>query len=247
MLNEKLKVAFWWLCLIIAPLILAVIELFHPAGFTNDPGMFQYLSTPEAHTHEHRALYYFGPEWWFTLHMIQTPLVCLVAVGMWLLVSSVNDDHGPIAVVTAWFSRTATFVFMIYYTVLDAIGGIGLGKTIEITNNFANAQAPAPHLTETQLDGVELVLNTTWVDPWVGGVGSFISETGSWAILLATVFAAIALYTAKKLPIPPLILLVAFGYQLQVSHASYHGPIAFTLLLVNAIWMWVSYRKNLLG
>lgn len=244
MLNRKMKIVFWWICLIVAPIILATIELFHPAGFTENPGMFQYLSVPQAHTHEHMALFYFGPQWWFILHMIQTPLVCLVAIGFWLLVGGINDDDGKWPVVAAWLSRFATFLFMIYYTVLDSIGGIGLGKTIEITNRFANAPVTEPHITPEQLEGVKLVLNTTWVDPWVGGVGSFVSHTGSYAVLFATLFAAIALFLAKKASWPPLLILVAAGYELQISHASFHGPIAFSLLAISSIWLWVAYRQE---
>lgn len=61
MSNDAVKSILWWICLIIAPMILIAIELFHPAGFTDNPGMYEYLSKPENHTHEHKALYYFGP------------------------------------------------------------------------------------------------------------------------------------------------------------------------------------------
>ncbi len=239
MSDKTMKSILWWLCLCVAPLILVVIELFHPAGFTNDPpGMYAYLSMPEHHTPAHAALDYFGPWWWFTLHMIQTPLVGLVAIGLWLLVDGVDDQHGGVAVISAWISRIASFVFMIYYTALDSIGGIGLGKTIEITEGLAKA-APdgADPLTPFQVDGVARVLNATWVDPWVGGVGSFISETGSWAIFFAALFAAIALFLTKKVPWPPLLVLIAFGWELQLSHAAFHGPIAFGLLIIAALWI----------
>jgi len=33
----------WWVCLVAAPLVLVAIELFHPAGFTKEPGMYAYL------------------------------------------------------------------------------------------------------------------------------------------------------------------------------------------------------------
>lgn len=245
MLNTNIKIIFWWICLIISPLFLVAIELFHPAGFTDTPGMFEYLSVPHSHSHEHKALFYFGPEWWFTLHMIQTPLVCLVGIGLWLLVGGISDNDGTLPVVSAWLSRISTFLFIIYYTALDSIGGIGLGKTIEITNSMANSTS-GPHLTPDQLEGVKQVLNTMWVDPWVGGVNSFISHTGSYAILFSTLFAAIALYISKKVSWPPLLILVVAGYELQVSHASYHGPIAFSLLCISAIWLWLSYRQEVL-
>ncbi len=76
------------------------------------------------------------------------------------------------------------------------------------------------------------VLNTTWVDSWVSGIGSFVSHTGSWAVFFATLFLAIALFLAKKAPWPQLVLLVAFGWELQVSHTAFHGPIA------SPCWRW---------
>ena len=107
--------------------------------------------------------------------MIQTPLVGLVAVGLWLLAGRIGraDGGGPWAL--SWLSRVATFVFIIYYTALDSIGGFGLGRTILNTESlFEKGQISAD-----QLEGVKLVLNETWVDHWVGGVGSVISQTGS--------------------------------------------------------------------
>lgn len=229
----------WWLCLFFAPLVLLVIELFHPAGFTKDPGMFAYLSQPEAHSPQHGALAYFGPRWWFTLHMIQTVLMGLVAVGLWLLVDGFGPSDRRPAGILAWLSRVAAFVFLIYYTALDSIGGSGLGRTIEHTL--------AMNLPPDQLAAVAAVLDATWTDPWVGGVGSFISETGSWAVFIAALAAAGALFAAKKAPWPPLVLLVAFGWELQVSHAAPHGPIAFALLLVAAFWLWWVWRRRPAG
>ena len=37
---------------------------------------------------------YFGPGWWFTLHMIQTPMIGLVAIGLWLMVDPIDDSTG---------------------------------------------------------------------------------------------------------------------------------------------------------
>src|ERR1700734_2588050 len=122
MSNEGIRQGLWWLCLFIAPAVLLTIELFHPAAFTINPGMYQYLSKPEAYDPHHYALAYPGPDWWFLLHMIQTPMVGLVAVGLWIMIGRVTDADGAAAVALAWLSRVATFVFVIYYTALDAIG-----------------------------------------------------------------------------------------------------------------------------
>jgi hypothetical protein len=232
--------ALFLICLVAAPLVLAGIELFHPAGFTDHPGMYAFLSKPEPYDPQYSALAYPGPHWWFLLHMIQTPLVGLVAVGLWLLVGQVGSEDGAVAMLLAWLSRAATFVFLIYYTALDAIGGFGLARAMLNTE----ALAAAGQLSPTQVDGIKLLLDTNWQDPWIGGVGSFISLTGSWAVFIATVAAALALLIARLAPWPTLILLVAFGWELQTSHASPHGPIAFGLLILAAIWMWWADRAR---
>jgi hypothetical protein len=237
--NEAVRKVLWWICLLIAPTVLITIELFHPGGFTTSPGMYEYLSKPEAYDPKYAALGYFGPQWWFILHMIQTPMMGLVAVGLWLLADKVTSADGSAALTFAWLSRVATFVFFVYYTALDAIGGIGLSKSIELTERLAREG----QLTPEQLNGVIKVLNGTWVDPWVGGVGSFISLTGSWAAFFSALLVAVALFVAKKSPWPPLIVLIAFGWELQVSHTMPHGPIAFGLLIVASFWIWWNARQ----
>lgn len=242
MSNRTVWKCLWWLCLVAAPIVLVIIELFHPAGFTkNPPGMYGYLHKHEPYDPAFWALAYPGPDWWFTLHMIQTPMVGLVAIGLWLLASRVVDTDGVLPNLLAWLSRVSTFVFIVYYTSLDAIGGFGLGRTIINTETLK----AAGKLNDDQMKGVELVLNTTWVDPWVGGVGSFISLTGSWAVFIASALLALALLLAKKAPWPALILLVAFGWELQTSHTMPYGPIAFSLLIIAALWMaWVDHRAH---
>ena len=188
MSNDAVKKVLWWLCLLVAPSVLIAVELFHPAGFTQNPGMYEYLRKPEPYNPQYKALGYFGPQWWFTLHMIQTPMVGLVAVGLWLLADKVASATGLAAIIFAWLARVTTFVFFVYYTALDSIGGIGLSKSIEITEQLTQEGK----LTPDQVKGVEQVLNQTWTNGWVGGVGSFISLTGSWAVFVSSLLLAIA-------------------------------------------------------
>lgn len=236
MSNEAMHKVLWWVCLFLAPLVLVTIELFHPAGFTASPGAWDYLSKPEPYDPQYQALAYPGPQWWFALHMIQTPMVALVAVGLWLMVQRVESSDGAIAISVAWLARLATFVFLIYYTALDSIGGFGLGRTILITQSY--------HLPKEQLDPVIRVINGAWTDCWVGGVHSVVSQTGSWAAFAAALFVAVALGLARKASWIPLLLLVAFGWELQMSHTMPHGPIAFSLLIVSALWIWIAERRR---
>lgn len=240
MSNEGLRNCLWWLCLIVAPLVLCVIELFHPAGFTRDPGAYEYLSKAQPYDPRFEALAYWGPEWWFRLHMIQTPLVALVGVGLWLTAGRVDRHDGTPAVALVWLSRAATFVFMIYYSALDSIGGFGLARAILNTQSL-EVQGK---LTREQVEGARLLLDTNWTDPWVGGVGSFVSLTGSWAVFAAALALALALGLAAKARWWTLLLLVGFGWELQLSHTMPHGPIAFVLLIAAALSMRLADRRT---
>ncbi len=240
MSNETVNKALWWLCLVAAPLVLLGIELFHPAEFTAKPGMFEYLRTaqPAPYLNGHNALGYFGPDWWFALHSIQTPLVGLVSVGLWLLLARVDGVRdGTVAAVFAWLSRAATFVFLIYYTALDSIGGTGMARAIVTANGMVAGGALTAKQARDLLDAV-------WQDPYVGGVGSWISLTGSWAVFFAALFAATALFLTRRTPWPALVLLILFGWQLEISHTAMHGPVAFGLLAIAAVWLWIAQRRE---
>ncbi len=231
--DRLMKQVLWWLGLFLAPVVLMSIELFHPSGFTAKPGMYAFLSHAE-HDPRFHALDYFGPNWWLTLHMIQTPLVGLVAVGLWSTVAGVGGADGAPAALCAWLARLSIFLMLIYFTVLDGIGGIGLGRTILVVQQLA----ADGKLTPAQLDGIELLLNTLWADPVTGGIGSFVSLTASWAAFSAAFFIAATLLLTRRANWAIAALLLAFGWELQTAHASPHGPVAFALLVVASGWLW---------
>jgi hypothetical protein len=234
-----MKQILWWLCLFVAPAVLIAVELFHPAGFTTSPGMYQFLSHADPHV-AHSALGYFGPHWWFVLHMIQTPMVGLVAVGLWLMLDGIGAADGTATRITAWVARAAIFVFALYFTILDAIGGIGLGRTILVVQQMVAEGKLSPQ----QFEGVVALQNMLWIDPVIGGVGSFVSETASWAAFASAVLVAAALLQAGRAGWANMVPLVGFGWELQVAHASPHGPIAFALLIVAAAWLWFASRRR---
>ncbi len=95
--------------------------------------------------------------------MIQTPMVGLVAVGLWLMVDGVSGADGGAAMVCAWLARAAIFVFAVYFTVLDAIGGIGLGRTIVVVESLK--------LEPQQLDVVKMLLKRCGLIHWLAASG----------------------------------------------------------------------------
>jgi hypothetical protein len=228
-----------FICLVLSPIILMGMELFHPAHFTASPGMTAYLCHPQPHDPHYDALTYFGPNWWFILHMVQTPLVVLIGIGLLVLSDAFyrNPTYQPKAAVFSWIARVAIFFFVVYFTVLDSIGGIALGRQLIVIDQlFA-----AGEISGYDAHVIQRFLDVMWVDSWVGGVGSFVSLTGSWAVFIAATSLAIYLILNKKINILCFILLLGFGWELQLAHASYHGPIAFSLLaLASLIYLYQS-------
>ena len=228
-----------FICLVLSPLVLTGMELFHPAHFTANPGMTAYLCHPQPHDPHYDALAYFGPHWWFLLHMVQTPLVVLVGIGLLILGDVFYRDpaYKPKGEIFSWISRIAIFLFVVYFTVLDSIGGIALGRQLLVIDQlFA-----AGEISGYDAHVIQRFLDVMWVDSWVGGVGSFVSLTGSWAVFVAACSLAIYLILNKKINIVSFALLLVFGWELQLAHASYHGPIAFSsLALATIIYLYQS-------
>lgn len=109
--------------------------------------------------------------------------------------------------VSAWLARAAIFVFALYFTILDAIGGIGLGRTILVVQGLVASGKLSP----SQFDGVVLLLNTLWVDPVIGGVGSVVSETASWAAFAVSFLGAGSLLLSRRAGWANMMVLLAFG------------------------------------
>ena len=222
-----------FICLVLSPLILLGMELFHPAHFTANPGMTSYLCHPQPHDPHYDALSYFGPNWWFLLHMVQTPLVVLVGIGILILSDAFHRDptYKPKGQIFSWIARTAIFVFVVYFTVLDSIGGIALGRQLIVIDQlFA-----AGEISSYDAHVIQRFLDVMWVDSWIGGIGSVVSLVGSWAVFIAATSLAIYLTINKRIHLLGAALLIGFGWELQVAHASYHGPIAFGLLVIASI------------
>jgi hypothetical protein len=233
-----------FICLVLSPLILMGMELFHPAHFTANPGMTAYLGHPQPHDPHYDALAYFGPNWWFILHMVQTPLVVLIGIGLLILSDAFYRDptYKPKGEFFSWIARVAIFIFVVYFTVLDSIGGIALGRQLIVIDQLF----VAGEISGYDAHVIQQFLDKMWVDSWVGGVGSFVSLTGSWAVFIAATSLAIYLKLNQKINILCFLLLLGFGWELQLAHASYHGPIAFSLLaLASGIYLYQTRLSKL--
>jgi predicted lysophospholipase L1 biosynthesis ABC-type transport system permease subunit len=89
------------------PLVLAIIEWFHPRG--GGQALFDAVI--------HQA------DWWLILHLVQVPLFALIAIAVWLLITGLR---GPLA--TA--ARASAVCFAATIIAYDAVQGIATGILI---------------------------------------------------------------------------------------------------------------------
>ena len=101
---------------------------------------------------------------------------------------------------------------------LDGIGGIALGRELVILKELLAAGTISAGDAQPSAFSRPAVGGSM-----VGGVGSVVSLVGSWAVFIAAVSAAAYLFLNRKATWLEAALLVGFGWELQVAHASYHG------------------------
>jgi hypothetical protein len=203
------------LCLGVAPAVLAVMEIFHPHGFSAH--VYEYLST------SHHL--YFGPTWWTALHLVQTPLVAAVGFGLILVTRGIPGT-------LAWIARIVTALFIVYYVALDTLAGVGVGVLIVHTTSWTGARAEAAH---------ELV-QYLFTNNGVGGTGSALSQGGSWLAFVALSLIALTLARVGA-PVLVAVLLVAGGVLIEIAHTNPYGPLGFLCVFLAAMVLvpWRAY------
>jgi len=184
------------LFLIGPPFALAVLTVFHPDPDENTEAL------ADAST------------WFMAYHMIQLPLVGLVAISVLLLA----DAFGR---ASAWPVCLGMGTFLVFFSAYDTLAGIGTGLAMRGTRG----------LSESQQDTVfEIVKTWPAADPWVFWL-SFLG-TGGW--ILAVGYLA---YTARAAGAPRaewvfIGLAVAF---LMLGHPAPFGTLAFGSLFLAAV------------
>ncbi len=187
-----------WLILFLPPLLLAILEWWHPVNFSD---------------HVFASLYP-QKEWWLGLHLLQLPLLALVATGFYFLLEGIHNRAATVCRISAWF-------FLVYYAAFDAVAGIGLG------NILRNAQYFGPDEQGT----IARLAQSYFNDSYLGGVHSWLSEFSSLTWLVTAWSAMWALYLAGCHPFA-LFFLFLSGIFLWYSHAYPYGTIAFICLLL---------------
>lgn len=214
MLSDK-RLFFEILLLVVVPLILASIEIFHPAHLQD-----HVFGALDVHAKQ-----------WLIIHYIQSFLFGLMALALYYLT---RKDRSFLV----WIIRTFIFIFLITYTVMDAVAGIAVGRLLsyQITYNLNS-------------DCIRNAVQYLFNDPIVGDIGSLYSLTGSitWlmAVLLTVMLLAIKSWSSYFVRIvPALILLTLSGISLYISHANPYGPIAFGAFALAGIWLLITRSRD---
>lgn len=156
---------------------------------------------------------------WMLVHILQLPLFSFIGLGLFTVLKGI---HHPVATV----ARMATWLFIVYYAAFDSIAGLGTGLLIR------HGLALPP---EQQAIAAKLA-QEYFLDPYLGGMHSWMSEFASLAWLVAAWATAWVLYWAKK-PLVTVCLIAVAGAVLWISHAYPYGPVAFSCLFVAYAWL----------
>lgn len=159
--------------MLVPPLALAALGLTHPHRLTADTAGY-----------------------WHTLHLVLLVIFPLLGVQLWWLLAGLKG-------VSAWLARVLAFVYIVFYSALDVLAGIGTGYTVM----RATAEG-RPELAETTR--------------WLFTQGNALGSVGVWAFLLACLVTVGALFMRVGWAVVPggLLLLVSAGSFLN-SHIYY--------------------------
>jgi hypothetical protein len=194
----------------VPPLLLTLLGLAHPLVFPQIP-LYRQIQPIAG--------------WWFTLHLIQLPLIGLLALGIVLLT---RDLRG----VAASVSRIAAGFFAVFYVAMIAILGVSLPLLVGYGAGLPEAQQAV----------VAQGVQTVWDNRLVGNF-SLVAMLGKIGWVVAVLAAAIALRETAT-PKSALALVVTGALFFGFSHTRPFGPIGMALFLAGVTWM--HYRKRMI-
>jgi hypothetical protein len=194
--------------LIGVPLLWAILLLFHPGG----EGDEIYLDVQDNVTR------------FLVVHIGMMIFIPLMAVVVYLLLRGVEGT-------AAWVSRIALVPFVLFYSVWEALQGIGVGILVNELKGLPQAeQALREDLVQ---DFAEHAL--------IGPFGVFVS-IGSMGLIVAAIAAGVALYRHAGAPISVPVLLGISGFLITV-HPPPYGPTGLALFIV-AVLLYVRSQSG---
>ena len=156
----ELRLALRRLVLLGTPLAFATLEIFHP----HPSGVAESVEQGG---------------WFMWFHIIQVPLIGLIALAVYLLTEGLE---GRAVMVSRW----AIGVFAVFFSAYDAAAGIATGYALRNAQGLSAGAQEAVHEAVIDMPGLSLIF------------GLSIVGTGAWVVAL--IAAAMALRRAGALP-----------------------------------------------
>jgi hypothetical protein len=149
------------------------------------------------------------------LHFAQMFLIAGLAYSLWLLVEGLESRAATV-------TRALILPYVILYTTLDAIAGLGMGDLVRMANETSAEQKAVlgPFIDELR-------------EPDIAGYVIYVSAGLSW--FAAVVAATLAL--RGRVARWALILMSLGALVFAVGHPKPFGPIGMSLFLAGVIWL----------
>jgi hypothetical protein len=149
------------------------------------------------------------------LHFAQLFLIAGLAWSLWLLVDGLESRAATV-------TRVLIVPYVILYTALDSIAGIGMGSFVQIANDLPAAEQALADEIMTELD-----------EPDVAGYATYVAAGLSW---FAAAFAATRALRGHA-PTGALVLMALGALIFAVGHPKPPGPVGMALFLAGVIWL----------
>ena len=184
------------LVLLGTPLALSILEIFHP----------QPVGVAEAVAQG---------GWFMWFHIIQVPLIGLIALAVYLLTEGLEGRAVKV-------SRWAVGVFAVFFSAYDAAAGIATGYALRAAQGLSAEGQAAVHEAVIDMPGLSLIF--------------ILSIVGTLGWVVALIASAMALRRAGASR-GPFILLILAGVFLMGGHPFPAGTLAFSSFFLAAAWL----------
>jgi hypothetical protein len=178
------------------PLALAILEIFHPQPVGVADSVEQ-------------------GGWFMWFHIIQVPLIGLIALAVYLLTEGLEGRAVSV-------SRWAIGVFAVFFSAYDAAAGIATGYALRNAQGLSARAQEAVHEAVIDMPGLSLIF------------GLSIVGTGAWVVALIAAAMALRRAGASR---GPFVLLVLAGVFLMGGHPFPAGTLAFGSFFVATTWL----------
>jgi len=183
--NATLRLYASVAAVVAGPLLLAALGVTHPQDLTEETA-----------------------SWWHELHTILVVVFPLLGLNLWWLLRGLEG-------VTAWLSRVAGFLYIVFYGALDVLAGVGTGATVEAARREGR---------ETLDDGNPLLFDE----------GNAFADVGVWALLIGWAIAVILIVRRVGRSALPGALLLVLGCVLFLDSHIYWPEGVLAVLVLGA-------------